>query len=291
MKRTNSKATIVEVYPNKKAKVLQKGRSVSGAREVYGTVARTRGVYGQGEMKYYDTRFLGPIPISANWTGTEIDPTASVEGTPVATPLGLVQPVQGAAINQRIGREINLFKLKIRGVINLTSFTDQADFLAPMLVRLLLVQDQQTNASQAQGEQVMDNSTDANGYALAFQNLSNFGRFRVLKDKVMVFGPPQYGAGDLAAGAQTTFGNAVGRSFKINYNFKEPVKIRFNATNAGTVADVIDNSFHLFCNAGVNPTTGSDQQGYIIYRCRACYKEWELPWTLFNLSIKLNKEI
>lgn len=82
-------------------------------RSGYATVARTRGVYSKGEMKYFDTeRSVTAIPASTDWTATEFPPN-------VGTPTTLVVPTVGSAINQRIGREIKVYKIKIRGNITM----------------------------------------------------------------------------------------------------------------------------------------------------------------------------
>ena len=60
----------------------------------YQPVARTKGVYGAGEMKYFDTDYIAAVANAVNWTGTEADP---------AVFLTLCVPTVGAAINQRIG--------------------------------------------------------------------------------------------------------------------------------------------------------------------------------------------
>jgi len=51
-------------------------------------------------------------------------------------------------------------------------------------------------------------------------------------------------------------------------NFKTPVKVQFNATNGGTVAVIVDNSFHIICGAS-NITYAPT----ISYYCRVAYKE------------------
>lgn len=225
----------------------------TGTRAGYQVVQRTPGVYGAGEMKYFDTEFSGAIPSVAAWTGTEMDP---------ATFLTLCVPVVGSAINQRIGRAIKVHKIKIRGIVTCAAQVDQTAGDAPAVLRLILYQDMQTNASQAQGEQVMTGATTSSNVNM-FQNIDNFGRFRVLKDKIITMANPNF---TWDGTNLETMGLA--RTFKMNINFKVPVEIRFNATNGGTIADIVDNSFHVIANAystGLVPTLN--------YACRVCYKE------------------
>jgi len=231
------------------------------SRSGYSTVARTRGAYSKGEMKYFDSlRTVSTITPSNNWTGTEYDPNV----VPVANMNTLFAPTQGAGIDQRIGKAAKIHKIKIHGTLTGPA---QADQVAPddaAIVRIALVQDMQTNSTQAQGEQIFTPPATAT-FPLAldsFQNIDNFGRFKVLKDKYFVMNPtsPAWDGTNLEQAGSC-------RKFKWTINFKEPVEVRFNATNGGTVADVVDNSFHIIANAS-NATMGI----VLSYVCRVCFK-------------------
>lgn len=230
-------------------------RQMTGRRG-YSTVNRTRGVYSKGEMKYFDTNRSGiAIAANADWTGTEADP---------ATLNTLCVPTVGAAINQRIGREIKVYKIKIKGIIQAPNQASQSGGDAAQSCRLLLVLDTQTNASQMQGEQVIGSGNVADSL-FSFQNLDNVGRFRVLKDKMMTMSNVNL-AGSPTTGDVVQSGMA--RTFKISYKFRTPVSIRFNATNGGSVADIVDNSFHILINSS-NAALSST----LSYQARVCYKE------------------
>jgi len=229
---------------------------ISKNRKGYSSVARTRGAAVTGEMKYFDTVLTaGALPASTNWTGTEFDP---------ATILTLFAPTVGAGVNQRIGKSAKVLSIKIKGYINIASQADQTATDAAVMVRVLLYQDLQTNAAQAQGEQVMDGSA-ASAFQMinSFQNIDNFGRFRVLKDKRII----------LDNYAVTYDGTNIEQSgmirqFKFTHKFKKPVVVRFNATNGGTIADIVDNSWHVIATSntgGPAPT--------ISYSCRVNFKE------------------
>lgn len=209
-----------------------------------------------GEMKYFDTFLTATaIPATTDWTGTEFDP---------ATFLTLVVPVVGAGVNQRIGKAIKVLKIKVRGAIQSTSQMDQTAGDPAAQVRLILHQDKQTNAAQAQGENVMSTpSANALVTTNGFQNIDNFGRFQVLADRTIVLENP-----NISWDGTNLEQQGLITPFKINHTFKKPVVMRFNATNGGTIADIVDNSFHIIAtasNAGLTPTIG--------YSCRVCYKE------------------
>jgi len=224
-------------------------------RQGFAVVPRTTGGQTGGEMKYFDTRLaLSAIPSVAAWTGTEFDP---------ATLNTLFCPTVGAAINQRIGREVKVLKIKINGQIRCANQTTQADTDLPTSIRLALVQDMQTNTAQMQGEQVFTNTTTADEAVLTFQNIDNFGRFRVLKDKMMAISNPA-----ISWDGTNVFQSGFIRPFKWSIKFQKPVSVRFNATNGGTVADIIDNSFHVVANC-----SSTELAPQISYLCRVCYKE------------------
>ena len=194
----------------------------------YRTVPRTRGIYGKGEMKYFDCEKESTALVNTtNWTNTELDPTL----TPVINQFCLFAPTQGAAINQRIGREVKVYKIKIRGIISTDRQSGENSADNPVAIRLLLVQDTQTNGTQCQGEDVMQPPTtaSANMAISSFQNYNNFGRFRVLKDKVITIQNPNIANNTNATGNLVVMG--LTKTFKFSVKFKKPVSVRFNATN------------------------------------------------------------
>jgi len=231
---------------------MQKGR------KGYRTVARTRGPFSGGEMKYSDSfKTMTAVAESTNWTATELDP---------GTANCLFSPVQGNDINNREGRKVHVYKIKIRGLIQRVTDTTQTAVSDDPAVRVMLVQDCQTNGVQMQGEELMQTSEASTAITFTgFQNLANLGRFKVLKDKTY------YPVANVAANnaSATTISQASGNiPFKMTVVFKEPVMVRFNATDGGTVADIIDNSWHIIAQR--SGTSGSCLLGYT---CRVCFKE------------------
>uniref|UniRef100_UPI004047F323 hypothetical protein n=1 Tax=Shewanella sp. TaxID=50422 RepID=UPI004047F323 len=217
-------------------------RNIKPTGQVF--VMRTPGGKGATETKYYDTtKALTAIPESTDWTGTEFDP---------ATQSTLFCPVQGAQINNRIGRKVLLKKIRIRGVIRPNVFQDANDVVAPCAVRIIVYQDKQTNGAQAQGEDVMaaPATAAAENAFCAFQSLGNLGRFRVWKDKTYV---PRDGqtTTDGANTSSITAGAAI--PFKYNLKLGKGIPVHFNSSNGGAgdgdVGDIVDNSFHILIQA------------------------------------------
>lgn len=218
-------------------------------------VPRNRPVYSRGEMKYYDNEYSAAIVASTDWTGTEADPTS----------LTLFAPQEGSGINQRIGRSADVYKIKIRGNISVAAQANQTAADVAALVRLILVQDMQTNAAQMQGEQLMTDpsSVDANVVINSFQSLVNFGRFKVMMDKTL----------SLRQASMTYDGTNIEQAgyvipFKFTLNFRKPIRVRFNATANGSVTDIVDNSFHIIANC-----TSTAQAPTLNYQSRVCFKE------------------
>jgi len=230
-------------------------KSKTHNRRGYSSVPRTRGAAVTGEMKYFDTQLsLSAVSEDNTWANTEVDP---------ATFLTLFVPVVGAGVNQRIGKSAKVLKLKMRFLLSCVAQANQTGADPGTTVRVIVYQDKQTNASQAQGENVMTGgSSDATGI-LSFQNVDNFGRFIVLMDKTLTLQNPNMsydGTNVEQAGLEKTF--------KFTRKFNRPVEVRFNATNGGTIADIVDNSFHVIALCD-----NDDLAPQISYYSRVCYKE------------------
>lgn len=201
------------------------------------------------ERKYYDSLLSAAnVAGSTNWQGTELVPLVK---------LTLCVPTQGSGISNRIGRKIAVHKIKVRGVLVPTVLSDQADMVNPPSVRLLLVQDKQTNGSQMQGEEIMQAPATATTALTntSFQSLANFGRFRVLKDK-------QYTWAHNSSGTDGANTNSIAshiKPFKFTVNFRKPVIVHFNSQNGGAgdgdIGDIVDNSFHIIGNQQVGNWT------------------------------------
>lgn len=230
-------------------------------RKGYQSVARTRGAQVTGEMKYFDSELAATaIAASADWTGTEYDP-----GVPTASQFTLFAPAVGAGINQRIGKSANVHTVKVKGMVHVPAQANQTGADVSSVVRIALVHDTQTNAAQAQGEQIFtDPTTNENQIALcSFQQVNNFGRFKVIKDKLLQMRMPM-----MSWDGTNIEQQGFSIPFKFTVQYKKPIVVRFNATNGGTVADIVDNSWHIIAN-----TDNATLVPAISYQARVCFKE------------------
>lgn len=240
-------------------------------RSGYSTVARTRGWAAQGEMKYFDTELANSAvaAVTTTWgTGTRQDPSTTIDlgAAAVATPLCLFAPTVGSALNQRVGRKVYAKKIKLILNISCAAQTLQSAADALSHIRILLVQDCQTNSAQMTPATLLNDASGATTTILSKQNPNGFGRFKILRDKRLNISNLNMvnDTGSTGGVVQSSYG----RTIKLTYTFKKPVQVNFNATNGGTVADIVDNSFHLIIgasNTGFVPVAN--------YYCRVAYKE------------------
>ncbi len=219
-------------------------------------IPRTLGPLAVSESKYFDAENGGfaVAEESQSWAAAS-DVFKGV----------MAIPQQGNSATTRVGRRIEVYKIAVRGVIQTTIAADAGDVQVPSFYRCMLWMDQQTNGTVTTSAALMQPST-ANTIpmvACAFQNIANFGRFRVLKDFSLLPGQQETGTD----GASTM---SIGQSdvpFKCTYKFKKPLRIKF-AANGGNIGDVVDNSIYF----SMNKASGSGTQTVTV-RSRVYFKD------------------
>lgn len=257
------------IRATERAERLSKARQQQ-ARAGYSSVPRTRGAMAIGEMKYYDTEstLVQVATCTTSWqAATLASPETSIDlgDAAVATPGCLCAPKVSAALNGRIGRAIHVRKIKVRGQLRVPITAGTTVGKEGAHIRIILVQDTQNNSSTMTAAQLMRNASAGTATINSFQNPDNFGRFRVLKDKSFVMANPSLGT---AAVAGENYIQGLKRTWKLNVNFKNAVKVQFNATNGGTVADIVDNAFHIIIG-----TDNADLLTQYSYYSRVAYTE------------------
>jgi len=207
------------------------------------------------ENHYFDTeRTITAIASNAaSWTGTEYDPNTSAM-------LCLFAPQEGDAINTRSGRKVFVKKITISGQIIIPAQSAASSADAASLVRVIVYMDKQTNIAQSQGEDVIGSGAASDAIHM-FQNNNNFGRFKVFKDEFFVLENPNLNGSATAASIEQQ-----GMTTNFKWVIKPNVWVNYNQTNGGTVADVIDNSFHLIANNTVTALAP-----YLNYKVRTVF--------------------
>jgi len=198
-------------------------------------VARAPGGQITAENHYFDTErsITSIFVIQTGWTGTEMDPNTTAM-------LTLFAPVVGNDIANREGRKVFVKKIRISGSISITEVSGVGTAQNPSNIRIIVYQDKQTNASNTNVAQLLMLSGNATDAVHMFQNTATLGRFKVLKDKHYILQNNAI-ANDTPGIALEIQG--LKRNFK--YNMKINQWVNYNGTNGGTVADVVDNSWHL----------------------------------------------
>jgi len=126
--------------------------------------------------------------------------------------------VPGTAMNERVGRQIVMTKLKMNLYVSVTPSTG-----IDQVARILIVRDLQPNGTALAITDVLDAVTPWSQY-----NLSNQHRFVILSDK-------QY---YLCNAAESGSGVVVKETIPVNS------LVQYNSGTAGTVADIATNSLY-----------------------------------------------
>lgn len=199
-------------------------------------VQRTPGGVIVAENHYYDNaKTATAISQAASWAGSELDPGATGS---------LFNPTQGDDISSRTGRKCFVKKIRIIGEIDIPAQSAKTTQSAGAIIRIVVHQDMQTNATQATGDLVLSQSGAANPDQYAM-NTASLGRFRILKDKKFAVTPSDF------SGLTTAF-VAAGKKIPFKFSIKVNQYVTYNATNNPDVSAIVDNSFHLIALSTVN---------------------------------------
>lgn len=199
------------------------------------------------EIKYFDSEYSGvAIPaVTSSWAGAEADPT---------TINGLCQPSRGDDVLNRDSRKIQVRTIRLRGYVRIPKQTNQTDEDNASFIRICLVQDKLTNGVQLNAEDVLSSGA-ASDMVLAFQSTASFGKFKVLKDIMLDMGD----VNSTFDGTNIEQGGQI-KHWSITHKFKKPITVNFNSGNAGSIADIVDNSFHVI--AATNSATLAPELTY-----------------------------
>ena len=146
------------------------------------------------EIKYVDGFYNNATITSlettdTTWASTEIpfnQATTSYGALPI--------PQQGDNMSDRNGRKIVVKNIKIKGIITMSAIENQStgQKVSPV-IRLILVQDNQTNGTQLSGEDVIGQAFGSDGNPsksadcalMSFSKPTGWGRYKICKDKLI----------------------------------------------------------------------------------------------------------
>ncbi len=228
----------VTVTPIKKPRGF--GRSPRGRLRPRRLNARTAGFLGI-ERKFADFE-TGSDTFGTSWATMQDGTIKCISAVAV-----------GNTESTRVGRVYNITSLHLRGSIETNPTESDTAPLPQTSCRVAIVWDTQTNAAELTPSAVFDEGQSDN--FLAFRNLQNTKRFRILMDKMWVIRPDM-----VNEGAQNLFAaNAAIINWKFNRTFKKPIKVICSGTSA-VIGSITDNSIHVI---GVcNQTTTSPRMQY-----------------------------
>ncbi len=188
---------------------------------------RPQGAYAP-ESKFVDTSVSATIPNPADMTGAEMDPTTV--NCLNAVPIGNTE-------STRDGRKTWLTRLNIRGVVALAQQANLSSGLDAQIVRVVVLQDTQTNGAQFNSEDVYASLGAANLNVHAWRNLKFAKRFTILKDHQFILNPK----------AVTWDGtNMEGSSVKATFKWNIPLNIPVIYTDTtALISSISDNSLHV----------------------------------------------
>lgn len=199
----------------------------------------------------------GLLGVEYKFIDSTLGATAITNTMTVHDPAGngcLTFPAMGDSASQRDGRVIRVKQIYIRGHVYRIDTAAVAASRDSSTVRLVLVQDMQTNAAQAAGATVF---TTVGSPVHAFRNMDYRQRFRVLWDHTFML----YDVCAFNDAAATGAVNGITNPFKIIKNVDIPVHF---IGDDGAVASVTDNSFHLYACT----STATANLDYMTYACR-----------------------
>ena len=229
-------------YAGSFANVLP-GRRRSGyrrrARRAFRKANWQWGGYLGVEKKFYDCALSSALVTqNANFTGCMLDPVA----IPIVGVNCLNAPTQGNTVTTRVGAKYNIISIWIGGQMTLTAQQNQTAAPPSSTVFWALVMDKQTNGAQCNSEFIYQNPSAnlAVSSLSPVRNILYSKRFKVLKTWNTVLMPNF--SGDSVANHQ----DVGGVSFPFEYfkSFKKPIRVETIA-NGGTVADIMNYSFHM----------------------------------------------
>lgn len=261
---------IKDLYNPEKNKIIQMKRKRSNSYT--GRAKRTKFSYqdrprplltkASSERKYFDSTMDGDginIVPGTGWTnGQEMSPTG--QGC-------LFAPTLGPDIMNRIGKKVTVHKISLRGHISVEPNTTGSATLPefPCVRMVLFVNKQVNGASTNIGDLLSSGTTAGSATIHSFQNVNNFGRFRILKDKTIRLQDPNI-IGTTGAGNSEWVGYQV--PFKITHKFRKPLNVHFNAGTGLFVANIVQNSLQLAVGA-------SNGNGPLLlhYKCRTTFTD------------------
>lgn len=184
------------------------------------------------ENKFFDaSRGVTTINVVTDCSSSEYDPT---------TLNCLNAPTQGTGASNREGDFYRIHSVSVSGQIQVAAQADQSAADVSPFVRVYLVQDKFTNATQLSSEDVFVNPGASAALASnPMRVIKNEQRFKILDTALVQIVPPtmSYDGTNVEQSGQS-------QPFYLSYVWPRGLKVSCIA-NGGTMADIRDNSLHI----------------------------------------------
>lgn len=199
-----------------------------------------------GELKFFDT-FVLSAACYYEPVGSAIISAQHGSRSVPSTCYALNAMDAGTADNQRIGKQVNLRSVFIRGDVyqpKLVSISDPR----PTAVRVIMFMDTQNNGQTPSASSVIPYITDTGaGNYNALRNLDYTSRFRVLMDEKIILVPPVQAVYSTGSSSIVLSQYEVMQPFEKYVNLKG-MKTNYSGTTA-TSANIVDNAIYVMAFA------------------------------------------
>lgn len=194
---------------------------------------RRTGGFRMGEVKFHDTE----VNARAVPSGIPLQNGYLVNPTPADCLNGIDE---GTTQTTRVGRRITATKLSIKGRIDLLPDVSGTAPLQPVLVRLMVFCDKQTNKAVPVTSLILEGVTATAMAIHGFRNLTTTKRFQIISDQTYVFTPQAASNNDV--NVFETAGST--KQFKLNISLN---RVLYYDSVGSTIGNVTIGSYHVLC--------------------------------------------
>jgi len=227
------------------------------------------------EIKYFDCMFdqnFDGASATAWGTGNNLAMTSymNADGSTVSAYTGsaIIPSAVGNGYGQVIGNKYLIKKIKVRGTVSKVT-ADSVNPLEPVLVRIMLIQDNQPNGAQADPATFLTDWGTAPEFINSYQSISSGsgGRFRILGDKFITLAPM---SSTYNAAYQTTYEK---KQFTFSKTWKKGLKVVIKSgASTPAVASLSDcNIFMVVCCS--DSSTAGDNDANVVGVTRCSYMD------------------
>jgi len=214
-----------------------------------GKVAAARAFLAAPELKFFDTYLL---TTDCGEAANLSDGLVSNFAGPIANG-PLFNPGLGDGLNARNNRAVVARSWHVKLSFQVLPIDNGSRIPQGISVFVALIQDKQTNGAQCTPADVFVNGSGSQNLLMCLQrNPLRGGRFEVLRSEIIDCTPNDFSVLDILTPDQTA---NMGVWKHLEFFIPLDDQVNFSG-NAGTIADVVDNSWHIYAVRTPHNTTG-----------------------------------